>query len=274
MVITDLSNNFYFAKNDIWVDVSPSNGNALYMVVKYEAGSDAINLKAYPLDNAFKINISEVILALFSDIDLDNVNSFLKVKITFTIFKDNGTETDSVERYYIYGCKNRLEGKWYLESADTLYPSGCIGLKSATENINYISGNSLLEKSIDLPLQELLKGCDHVHVRFINSRGAKQYLTFDSYTLEHNSQITGYTKRISTTNRGEHYYPYGNDRSLTIELHNELLASQQRLFTELANSEIIELYWNGYIRVRRKEKQSAVYNNFKDVFENSIVLEV
>lgn len=286
LVVSGLNGNGYYINNDIYVDLSINdvNSQVLYYTIRLTNSSTAEtsgDIKVYPkLDGTLKLNITPLVKSMFkvpthntnySNVITDNSNRELlniRVYVAFEVASVQSSYTQDFNSKSFFrggeiGNKNNLTTSVgeVLRVVETLpYWSGYPTAEYKVTSGYNVEKNPLMDNVVDKELR-ITKGCNHVYLKFLNSKGGYSYWLFEGLTENKGSSNAGYSNNFGVV------LDYGNSVSPSIQTYSIVPKRFYPLMLDLIESSEIYLYednnWERIINDNNKLDRKEYKKNYE-----------
>ena len=291
ITITGLSDNYYLAKNDIWIKVSAPNDepNALsYVELIATNMTTGVALPAFRFSpspsNEISFNISQIVLVLFQKINHLSINTLQSFRFEFYgIYIDTENDDDFVlvEKYFVYGkkAKNKDE-KWnltdgtellikpWIEWSDILLPSNPLKING--------SALELFAPTLKYRINRSLT-CAYKILKFRNSLGGYQFFVFENFELKDQSKAGKTIDKIRYQLQDEGFDNLENSTETEITFFAKVPFQIQNVFSDLVRSNEVYIFnpngspadSSGWYKLKI-ENNKSIQNNWDRSYENEI----
>jgi len=284
MNIEGLSNNYYLFKNDINIIVNGFASDVKYLDLLFTNLNTTKTsiLRLYPINNIFKLNISDAVKNTFDAPSFVDFNNNLNtVKIDFKLKLQNESEVNqSITKYFIRGgnfqgiytdCTTQKQN--YLNDGDIV--NFLISKKIPTwgnEGGSYtkIDGDVFIGENTLANVENFEIPCKGIKLIFLNQYGTYSNWYFNNYQIETTTKTTNFLNKFDTNFNGNIGRDLGVKATSTITVKDSVPIRYNEIIRHLINSPDVYALENGFMRKLIQNNSKWVFNSRENTTNYSL----
>jgi hypothetical protein len=275
MNIQGLSNNYYLFKNDINIIINGFASNVKYLDLLFTNTNTTktSSLRLYPINNIFKLNISDAVKNTFNEplfpISNRNLNS---VKIDFNAkLQDESEVTQSITKYFIRGgnfqgvytdCTTQRQN--YLQDQITInYLISEKIPRWGTTGVffNKINGSVFSFGDGQPFIEQFETPCKGIKLIFLNQYGTYSEWYFNNYQIETATKSTDFLKKFDINFNGNIGRDLGVKAETTITVKDSVPIRYDEIIRHLIDSPEVYALENGFMRKLKQNNSKWTFNS-------------
>jgi hypothetical protein len=287
MNITGLSNNYYLFKNKINIIVNGFTSDVKYLDLLFTNTNTTktSSVRLYPINNVFKLNISESIKNTFNEPLFPNANINLNsVKIDFKAKLQNNTEvTQSITKYFIRGgnfqgvyADGTTQRENYLKDQDNLnYLISEKIPRWGTTGVffNKINGGIYSFGDGQPIIEQFETPCKGIKLIFLNQYGTYSEWYFATFEKETATKTTDYLEKFDTNFNGNIGRDLGVKATSTITVKDLIPLRYNEIIRHLIDSPEVYVLEDGFRRKLIQKNRNWSFDSNEKMYEYRITFD-
>ena len=290
MTITGLTNNNYLINNKINLLINGFASDVRYLELTFtnSTTTKSGNLRLYPINNTFKIDIAPIVKSTFNE-PLFNFTNDVNICTVVIDFKatliDNTTSTTTVSKYFIRG--GNFQGVYpdCITQKQNYLTDGIVdflitnklpvynGTDEVVRNRVYNLVDGAFEQITTYNVENLDIPCKGIKVRFLNQYGTYSEWYFNNYEINDSTKHTDFIDKFSTDFNGVLFKDLGSTVESSITVKDAVPKRYNELIRHLAVSPDVHVFEDGFWRKVILNNNKWSFNSRENTYKYSITFD-
>jgi hypothetical protein len=286
MTVTGLENNYYLINNPLNLMIDGFTSDVKYLIIDIvnSTTDKEAQVRIYPINNTFKIDISGLVKSTFNTPSYPDVNININdINISFeAYFEDDTTESINIEiKQFIRGgnfkgfypdCETIRQNYIfeiiipYLITKTVPIWGGVIPTVHRLLDPGFLTRTPTLIENFEIP-------CNGIKVVFLNQYGTYSEWYFNNYEVTDTTKHTDYIEKFTTDFYGNNFNDIGSRVQTTINVKDSVPLRFNELIRHLIISIEIYVIENELFRKVILNNSKWVYSSREKNYKHSITFD-